>query len=80
MIPQPNKRLILVDRTNTQATAAESTQFALSALRAALAEANVPSYVAVNRNDFSAELMRIPYRDEVPVLCDVQLVVEYYSR
>lgn len=49
-------------------------------IQVALAEANVPSYVAVNRNDFSAELMRIPYRDEVPVLCDVQLVVEYYSR
>lgn len=49
-------------------------------IQIAMAEANPPTYLAVNPNDFSFEMMRIPYRDEVPVICDQQLVVEYYSR
>ena len=28
----------------------------------------------------TATLVRRPKRDEVPVTCDVQMVVEYYSR
>jgi hypothetical protein len=41
MIPQLNRRLTLVDRTQTRAGAPESAQFALSALQAALVDADV---------------------------------------
>ncbi|MDO5727519.1 MAG: 30S ribosomal protein S4 [Bowdeniella nasicola] len=40
----------------------------------------VPSYLDVQIEKLRAELVRRPKRDEVPVTCDVQLVVEFYAR
>ena len=40
----------------------------------------VPDYLSVELEKLSATLVRRPKRDEVPVTCDVQMVVEYYSR
>jgi small subunit ribosomal protein S4 len=39
-----------------------------------------PKYLDVSLEKLRAELVRRPKRDEVPVTCDVQLVVEYYAR
>ncbi|SEA39003.1 small subunit ribosomal protein S4 [Bowdeniella nasicola] len=41
---------------------------------------DVPGYLDVQIEKLRAELTRAPKRDEVPVTCDVQLVVEFYSR
>ncbi|MCX6047199.1 MAG: 30S ribosomal protein S4 [Chloroflexi bacterium] len=46
----------------------------------ALGDANPPSYITLSKENMSAQLARLPQRDEVPVVCEVQLVVEYYSR
>jgi small subunit ribosomal protein S4 len=40
----------------------------------------VPGYLDVQLEKLSAVLVRRPKRAEVPVTCDVQLVVEYYAR
>ena len=40
----------------------------------------VPDYLTVELEKLSATLVRLPRREEVPVICDVQMVVEYYSR
>lgn len=40
----------------------------------------VPPYLDVQLEKLSAVLTRKPLRAEVPVTCEVQLVVEYYSR
>jgi small subunit ribosomal protein S4 len=40
----------------------------------------VPSYLSFDENTLTAKLISLPPRDEVPVLCNEQLVVEYYSR
>ena len=40
----------------------------------------VPDYLRVELEKLSATLVRRPKRDEGPVTCDVQMVVEYYSR
>lgn len=40
----------------------------------------VPDYLKVDLEKLRFTLDRLPKRDEVPVQCDVQLVVEYYSR
>ncbi|MFT0763359.1 30S ribosomal protein S4 [Scrofimicrobium sp. R131] len=40
----------------------------------------VPAYLDVELESLKATLVRRPKRDEVPVTCDVQMVVEYYSR
>ncbi|MFB9776788.1 30S ribosomal protein S4 [Brevibacterium otitidis] len=40
----------------------------------------VPGYLKVDLEALQATLLRRPKREEIPVTCDVQLVVEYYSR
>lgn len=40
----------------------------------------LPEYLDVQLEKLRAELARRPKRAEVPVTCDVQLVVEYYAR
>ena len=40
----------------------------------------VPGYLDVSLEKLSAVLTRRPKRAEVPVTCEVHLVVEYYSR
>ncbi|OKL54315.1 30S ribosomal protein S4 [Bowdeniella nasicola] len=41
---------------------------------------DVPGYLDVQIEKLRVELVRAPKREEVPVTCDVQLVVEFYSR
>ena len=40
----------------------------------------VPAYLNVEIEKLHAKLERKPKREEIPVICDEQLVVEYYSR
>ena len=40
----------------------------------------IPPYLQVNHGDLKFRLERPPARSEIPVICDEQLVVEYYSR
>jgi small subunit ribosomal protein S4 len=40
----------------------------------------LPPYLTVDDTGYTAELSYVPPRAEVPVVCDVQLVVEFYSR
>ena len=40
----------------------------------------LPAYLNVDETGYTSELGYLPPRTEVPVVCDVQLVVEYYSR
>ncbi|MFZ1381454.1 MAG: 30S ribosomal protein S4 [Scrofimicrobium sp.] len=42
--------------------------------------AKTPGYLDVDLAQLKSVLVRRPKRDEVPVECDVQMVVEYYSR
>jgi small subunit ribosomal protein S4 len=40
----------------------------------------IPPYLQVNHDDLKFRLERPPVRSEIPIVCDEQLVVEYYSR
>lgn len=42
--------------------------------------ATAPAYLEVRLADLVARIERVPDRDEVPVVCEEQLVVEHYSR
>lgn len=42
--------------------------------------AATPSYLSVELPELKAQLVSRPKRAEVPVTCDVQMVVEYYAR
>lgn len=39
-----------------------------------------PPYLQVDQDTLRAQLIRRPTRPEIPVICDEQLVVEYYAR
>lgn len=39
-----------------------------------------PPYLEVSKADFSAKLLYIPPREEIAAVCEVSLVVEFYSR
>ena len=52
----------------------------MPAIQGALVDANPPSYVALDKNNLSAQLVRLPEREEIPVICELPLVIEYYSR
>ncbi len=52
----------------------------LPGFQMAVANANPPSYITLNKADVAAQLLRLPARIDIPVICDVQLVIEYYSR
>ena len=42
--------------------------------------ARVPPYLDANPKALTARLVRLPAREEIPVVCDEQLVVEFYAR
>ena len=42
--------------------------------------AKTPEYVTANDKELTAELNRLPQADEVPVTCEISLVVEFYAR
>jgi small subunit ribosomal protein S4 len=37
-------------------------------------------YLELNKADFSAQLISRPARDEVPIICELAQVVEFYSK
>ena len=46
----------------------------------AIGNSNPPPYIDVDKTGFAARLLRMPDREEVPVICELSLVTEYYSR
>ena len=41
---------------------------------------NIPPYLEVDKKNMSAKYLRLPEIQEVPIICEVNQVVEYYSR
>lgn len=41
---------------------------------------NPPSYLKVDRENLTAEYLAEPNREDVPIVCEVSTVVEFYSR
>ncbi len=52
----------------------------LEIFRQSLGQVVAPSYIEVIKPELNARLLRMPQRDEIPVICNVTLVIEYYSR
>ena len=42
--------------------------------------AKTPDYVTANDKELTAELNRLPEAEEVPITCEISLVVEFYAR
>ncbi|TAE26632.1 MAG: 30S ribosomal protein S4 [Candidatus Kapaibacterium sp.] len=39
-----------------------------------------PAYLEVAKSSLSVKMLYVPPREEVPIICEIPLVVEYYSR
>lgn len=52
----------------------------LECFQEAIRSSAPPPYIQVSKADFSAKYLYNPPREEVPVVCEVPLVIEYYSR
>ena len=52
----------------------------LPIIQEAMGNATHPEYLEVNKEACSTRITRIPLREEVPIICDLQLVIELYSR
>ncbi len=52
----------------------------LEAFQDAIRSSAPPPYLDVSKADFSAKFLYLPPREEVPLVCEVPLVIEYYSR
>ncbi|MGQ0632730.1 MAG: 30S ribosomal protein S4 [Sporichthyaceae bacterium] len=70
---QPGDVVGVADRSRNK------TNFQVAAAGANAPEV-IPPYLQVNHPDLKFRLERAPERKEIPVICDEQLVVEYYSR
>jgi small subunit ribosomal protein S4 len=42
--------------------------------------AKTPDYITANDKELTAELNRLPTKEEVPVVCEISSVVEFYAR
>ncbi len=52
----------------------------IDAISFAMQSATFPPYLNVDIEDMSAKLIAVPKPEEIPVICEISLVVEFYSR
>lgn len=52
----------------------------LDCFQEAIRNAAPPPYIELTKTDFSFKFLYVPPREEINVVCDIPLVVEYYSR
>ena len=52
----------------------------LDCFQEAIRSAAAPNYLDMSKADFKSKLLYVPPREEIPVICEVPLVVEFYSR
>jgi small subunit ribosomal protein S4 len=52
----------------------------LEAIQEAIRSAGPLTYLDLSKADYSVKFLYMAPREEVPVICDVPLVIEYYSR
>jgi len=76
-VDRPSYRLRPGDRISVAERSRAKEPFQVAA---AGAHADAPAYLEVRPADLTARVERVPAREEVPVVCEEQLVVEYYSR
>ncbi len=52
----------------------------LIGVQESIRNAGTPPYIELSKADFSATYLHVPEKDDIPIICNVPLVVEYYSR
>jgi small subunit ribosomal protein S4 len=78
-VDRPSYRVSPYDVIEVAERSRPKTPFQVAAAGAYATERRAP-YLATDLSGLRATLIRRPLRPEIPVLCDEQLVVEFYSR
>ena len=52
----------------------------MEAFQESIRTAAPPVYLTLSKADFSVKFLHLPAREEVPVICEIPLVIEFYSR
>lgn len=78
-VDRPSARIAPGDVVAVLERSRTKTPFLVAAAGAHAAARPAP-YLDVDLANLTARLVRMPIRAEVPVICDEQLIVEYYSR
>jgi small subunit ribosomal protein S4 len=78
-VDRPSARLRPGDVIEVAERSRQKTPFVIAAAGAHAGERTAP-YLSVDVSGLTARLIRLPLRREVPVICDEQLIVEFYSR
>ena len=78
-VDRPSYKIKPFQTIRVRETSRAKTPFQVAAAGAHVGERTAP-YLSVSVEDLRATLIREPERKEIPVLCDEQLVVEFYSR
>jgi small subunit ribosomal protein S4 len=52
----------------------------LECFQEAVRTSAAPEYLEVSKTDFAVKYVHVPAREDIPVECEIPLVVEYYSR
>lgn len=71
----PSYQLRIGDEISVRAKSREC-----AAIIGSIEAGNPPEYLNVNTKELTIKVDRVCERDEVPVICEMSLVVEYYSR
>ena len=50
------------------------------AINLPMANVKAPAYLDVDKDKAAIKLLEVPMRDKVPVICEIGMVVEFYSR
>ena len=53
---------------------------AIPFVQESIQSATPPEYIEVQRDAFKARIAREPKSDEIPIICEISQVIEYYSR
>ncbi|MEV1287604.1 30S ribosomal protein S4 [Micromonospora sp. NPDC049679] len=79
-VDRPSYRLRPGQLVQVREKSRQKPPFQVAAAGAHLGDGPTAPYLSVSLTDLSATLVREPVRSEIPVTCDEQLVVEFYSR
>jgi small subunit ribosomal protein S4 len=79
-VDKPSFRVSPEDVVQVRERSREKTPFAVAREGGWAGEGEAPRYLQVNLQALAFRLDRDPNRNEIPVICDEQLVVEYYAR
>jgi small subunit ribosomal protein S4 len=78
-VDRPSYRLRPGQVVRVRDSSREKAPFQIAAAGAHLDGPAAP-YLSTSLEELRTTLLRVPQRNEIPVLCDEQLVVEFYAR